>query len=526
MKLWVMLTVAVGLVWNVLATPINLTVTSYGGLVRFQVGGMIQTFRVKIFSLAGQTLFDSGFIPATALDWHLNDLRGHPVANGLYLYSVATRDASGKLTHRMGKLALLHGQSPFAPIFMTTPNVGEVIKRVSPSSSFDGAGNLLMENDQVCLGNACNAGGRIYDQTANSRTVFQGLGNKISYVSEDGTKVLIQLQTLVLNGRDTALLAGGISGTKNIALLGDTGGNGDVLMNYYAASGNVGIGTASPFAKLHVVGAGQMGVLAQIDTPSIVGYSIGIRGHVTNAVTGAMSAGTEGVNDSASGYGVAGYHQGGGIGVYGSAAAGGAGVRGDSTSGTGLDARSASGTYIIEGWDAGSVNRRFAVVRSTGNVLADGAFTGPADFAEMMKVSGSKTQYEPGDVLVIGPDGDLTKSSKTYATNLAGVYSTRPGFVGDTEIAQVGIETYEKRTEKARVPVAILGIVPVKVTSENGPIQPGDMLTSSSAPGHAMKAQPITINGMMIYPTGTILGKALQSWEKGAGVIQVLVTLR
>jgi hypothetical protein len=109
---------------------------------------------------------------------------------------------------------------------------------------------------------------------------------------------------------------------------------------------------------------------------------------------------------------------------------------------------------------------------------------------------------------------------------LAGVYSTKPGFLGDTEIAAHGIEYYDLPDTQQRIAVALIGIVPVKVTDENGSIQPGDLLTTSSTPGHAMKAVPVMINGVAIYPTGTILGKALESWKQGTGVIKVLITLR
>ena len=74
--------------------------------------------------------------------------------------------------------------------------------------------------------------------------------------------------------------------------------------------------------------------------------------------------------------------------------------------------------------------------------------------------------------------------------------------------------------------MAMLGIVPTKVTAANGPIQVGDLLVTSSLPGHAMKALPEMINGIAIYPTGAILGKALEPLQHGTGVIKVMVTLR
>jgi hypothetical protein len=42
----------------------------------------------------------------------------------------------------------------------------------------------------------------------------------------------------------------------------------------------------------------------------------------------------------------------------------------------------------------------------------------------------------------------------------------------------------------------------------------------------AMKAQPEVVNEVALYPTGAILGKALEPLPQGTGMINVLVTLR
>lgn len=76
------------------------------------------------------------------------------------------------------------------------------------------------------------------------------------------------------------------------------------------------------------------------------------------------------------------------------------------------------------------------------------------------------------------------------------------------------------------MPVALVGVVPTKVTAENGVIRPGDLLTTSSTPGFAMKASPVVVDGVATYRTGTIVGKALETLGHGSGVINVLVTLR
>jgi hypothetical protein len=66
----------------------------------------------------------------------------------------------------------------------------------------------------------------------------------------------------------------------------------------------------------------------------------------------------------------------------------------------------------------------------------------------------------------------------------------------------------------------------VKVDASLGAIQTGDLLTTSTTPGYAMKAAPVVVNGVEIYRTGTILGKALEPLDKGTGLIKVFVTLR
>lgn len=192
-------------------------------------------------------------------------------------------------------------------------------------------------------------------------------------------------------------------------------------------------------------------------------------------------------------------------GVNGVNTAGGYGVRAESNTGVALAAKSQSGN-IIEAWDLDPNDRRW-YVRNDGEVYADGSFhnTG-ADFAEMLPAADG---LEPGDVLVIGSDSLLRRSSSPYAANVIGVYSTKPGFIGGSD---------EEMENDGKVPLAVVGVVPVKASAENGPIAPGDLLTTSSTPGHAMRASH--------FVGGTIIGKALEPLEEGTSVIQVLVTLQ
>jgi len=167
-----------------------------------------------------------------------------------------------------------------------------------------------------------------------------------------------------------------------------------------------------------------------------------------------------------------------------------------------------------------------------GDLFLDGTTFSPADFAELMRAEESPNALEPGDVLVMLPTGKLGLSSTPYSTSLVGVYSTKPGVLGDytsMEMAEDEPDTVteaRRAAEGPRVPVALLGIVRVKVCAENGAIRPGDVLTTSSTPGHAMKASPVVVSGMQIYPTGAILGKALEPLEAGTGIVLALITLR
>ncbi len=69
-------------------------------------------------------------------------------------------------------------------------------------------------------------------------------------------------------------------------------------------------------------------------------------------------------------------------------------------------------------------------------------------------------------------------------------------------------------------PVALSGRVYVWADASNGAISVGDLLTTSSVPGHAMK---VTNHSKA---QGAILGKAMTGLSKGRGLVLVVVTLQ
>ncbi len=188
----------------------------------------------------------------------------------------------------------------------------------------------------------------------------------------------------------------------------------------------------------------------------------------------------------------------------------------NTSSGPGLYAWSQLGPgLIVKGTGTGNlaeihnhtVGLRWKVTND-GNVRADGTFQGGgADFAEMVPVR--QRDLEPGDVVIMTADGKLARSFEAHQASVVGVVSTRPGFLGDL---------YRDLDEKAKVPLAVIGIVPVKVTAAGGPIRPGDMLTPSAVPGTAMRSRKII--------PGTVIGKAMEGLGSGEGLIRMLVMLR
>lgn len=148
-----------------------------------------------------------------------------------------------------------------------------------------------------------------------------------------------------------------------------------------------------------------------------------------------------------------------------------------------------------------------------GNVSVTGdVFLTGADCAEEFDIVDA-AEIEPGTVVVFDQDGALHQSQQAYDKRVAGVISG----AGDY---RPGLILGGQQTHNHRVPVALVGKVYCKVDAQYAPIEVGDLLTTSSTPGHAMKAND------PLQAFGTVIGKALQPFGAGQGLIPILIALQ
>jgi hypothetical protein len=142
--------------------------------------------------------------------------------------------------------------------------------------------------------------------------------------------------------------------------------------------------------------------------------------------------------------------------------------------------------------------------------------TGGADLSEQFDVGAETDQVEPGMVVVIDTQhaGKLLLSTKAYDRTVAGIVSGAGGVKPGMLMGQQGTMADGKH------PVALTGRVWTWCDATDGPIEPGDLLTTSATRGHAMK---VTDHAKA---QGAIIGKAMSSLTSGKGLVLVLVSLQ
>jgi len=150
---------------------------------------------------------------------------------------------------------------------------------------------------------------------------------------------------------------------------------------------------------------------------------------------------------------------------------------------------------------------------SSGLSVSTLTIRGGADLAEPFDLS--RKDIPQGSVVIIDSEneGKLKLSDRSYDQRVAGVVSGANGI-------HPGISLHQEGLIEGGQNVALSGRVYVLADAETGVIKPGDLLTTSDTPGHAMK---VADHGKA---QGAILGKAMSGLKEGKGLVLVLVTLQ
>ncbi len=341
-----------------------------------------------------------------------------------------------------------------------------------------------------------------------------------------------------------------------------------------ASNGDVGIGTSSPAAKLHVNGTARMTGF-QLGTSATAGFVLttdangvgswqeaageltlpwqgsGSDSIVAFKVTNTHATTGAGIKGVGTVCGVQG--EGATEGLFGFSGAG-KGVKGYSNSGVGVWAQSqgtgatnaalyaqanhSDGIAVFSTSTSSDANAVFVnkgsgdIIRGfSGSTGGDMVFrvenngktsvsvlqiTGGADLSEQFDIHPTDVEIEPGMVVSIDPHnpGKLILSTKGYDRTVAGIVSGAGG-------VQPGMLMGQRDTlADGQHPVALTGRVYAWADAAHGAIEPGDLLTTSDVRGHVMKVSDHQ------RAQGAVIGKAMSRLESGRGLVLVLVSLQ
>jgi hypothetical protein len=336
--------------------------------------------------------------------------------------------------------------------------------------------------------------------------------------------------------------------------------------NTFPSSGNVGIGTASPTAKLHVSGSGNIAGIVQSTT---AGAELDLISSATNSGSWGMGTGwaTAGVRsfylyDNVASAARLVVDASGNVGIGTASPASPAGfakimhlsgaANASYVADSGGTSRAEFGVSASGGWlstgdnlpfrfatnnvermriaSSGSVGIGTSAPNSnykldvngdtnvTGSFNASGTITGGTIVAKYQDVAEwvpASHALPAGTVVTLDPtkSNHVEASTHAYDTRVAGVVSAQPGI------------TLGEKGER-KVLVATTGRVKVMVDAASGPIAVGDLLVTSDIAGVAKKSEPLLLGGVSIHRPGTLIGKALEPLAKGRGEILVLLSLQ
>jgi hypothetical protein len=188
-----------------------------------------------------------------------------------------------------------------------------------------------------------------------------------------------------------------------------------------------------------------------------------------------------------------------------------------------LDVAGRTRTQILEITGGSDLAEPFRITGDEGNDTRSatecpvGAVSDPDQADDSQSAMGNSPCVWPGMVMVIDSEnpGHLKLATQAYDRKVAGITSGANGLKPGMVMKAAG-----DKNADGKYPVALTGRVWCWCDAKYGPIEPGDRLTTSATPGHAMKVTDRDRAG------GAVLGKAMTAIRRGTGLVLVLVTLQ
>ena len=123
-----------------------------------------------------------------------------------------------------------------------------------------------------------------------------------------------------------------------------------------------------------------------------------------------------------------------------------------------------------------------------------------AQYADLAEKYSADAEYAPGTVVSFGGSAEITQSNTNGDSRVAGVVSTNPSYIMNSALDSEFVAL-----------VALTGRAPTKVT---GTVAKGDLMVSNGDGTARAETDP---------RAGAIIGKALENFAGGTGVIEVVV---
>lgn len=489
--------------------------------VRFTAQKAVAEMQLQIFDEAGQMVYDSGAVTEPELIWVLRRSDGEAVRSGLYAYTFSVKEAGAETARvRRGHFIVDRAKDRDGQtdrLWITSQSEGGVGAELTVARSEgltvagasatseqqgvpagddparDGEGELE-SGSTTGLASARGTTGTIAkfisstdvgDSVITELNGNVGVGttnptSKLEIAAQDGLKINGYQPFLTLRDAN----AGGRSGRIQSA-------NGDLLFTPHSFGGQ------PPWAAMIVRDSANVGSRVEINAQDALNM-VGYQPFLTLTDSNAFGARTR-IQNANGGINFQTHQQ---------TQAGG------------------SAMYIAPNGNVGiGTTNPWFKLDVMGIIQAYSlSITGGSDFAENFDVSVAATngeatptpKVEAGMVVSLDPasPGQLTLSTQAYDRRAAGIISGAGGVKPGLMMSQEGT------LADGQYPVALSGRVYCWVDASQGAVEPGDLLTTSRTPGHAMKAADV------VKAQGAIIGKAMTGLKEGRGLVLVLVTLQ